>query len=48
MKASPMPKCREMKGNEGERFSNHYPVTGLIYGESEIVSTTCLILRSDV
>lgn len=48
MKASPMPKCREMKGNEGERFSNYYPVTGLIHGELEIVSTAYLILRCDV
>jgi len=48
MKASLMPKCREMKGNEGERFSNHYPVTGLIHGESEIVSTACLILHNNV
>ena len=48
MKASPMPKCRETKGNEGEQFSNHYLVTELIYGEPEIVSTACLILRSNV
>ena len=27
MKASPMQKCKEMKGNEDERFSNHYPIT---------------------
>lgn len=26
MKASPKQKCREMKGNEGGRFSNHYPI----------------------
>ena len=48
MKTSPMPKCRETKGNEGERFSNHYPVTGLIHKKSEIVSTICLILHSNV
>lgn len=26
MKASPMQKCKEMKGNESGRFSNHYPI----------------------
>ena len=48
MKALTMPKCRKTKGNEGERFSNHYPVTGLIHRVSEIVSTTCLILHNNV
>ncbi len=27
MKASPMQKCEEMKGNEGGRFLIHYPIT---------------------
>lgn len=48
MKVSPMLKCREMKGNEGKRFANHYLVIGLIHREPEIVSTMCLILHSNV
>ena len=32
MKASPMQKCEKMKGNEGGRFSNHYPITGWVIG----------------
>lgn len=31
MKASPMPKRKKMKGNEDERFSNHYLLNGLIH-----------------
>ena len=32
MTASPMQKCKEMKGNEGERFTNYYPIGGWFIG----------------
>lgn len=48
MKASPMQKCKEMKGNEGGRFSNHYPITGWVYRSLEFISTLCHILHNNV
>lgn len=48
MKASPMQKCKEMKGNEGGRFSNHYPITRQVYRSLEFISTLCHILHNNV
>ena len=48
MKASPMQKCEEMKGNEDERFSNHYPITRQVYRSFEFISTLCPILHNNV
>jgi len=48
MKASPMQKCEEMKGNEGGQFSNHYPITRQVYRSLEFISTLCYILHNNV
>ena len=48
MKVSPMQECKEMKGNEGGRFSNHYPITGWVYRSLEFISTLCHILHNSV
>ena len=48
MKASLMQKCKEMQSNEGGRFSNHYPLTRLVYRPLEFVSTLCHILHNNV
>ncbi len=47
-KASPMLKCKEMKGNEGRRFSNHYPIERQVYMSLEFISTLCHILHNNV
>lgn len=48
MKASPKQKCKEMKGNEGGRFSNHYPIERSVYRLLEFISTLCYILHNNV
>ena len=48
MKASPMQKCKEMKGNACERFSNHYLIERSVYRSLEFISTLCHILHNNV
>ena len=48
MKASPMQKRKEMKGNEGEWFLIHYPIMRRVYRSLEFISTLCHILHNNV
>ena len=48
MKVSLMQKNKEMKGNEGGRFSHRYPITMQVYRSLEFISTLCYILHNNV